>query len=110
MTSRSLDPRAIDQKYALHNRSAHPFQVFAGLLPVYAASEDPRPGVDSGLIAGHLADKGLARVALLPGPEAIPGWLDAEAPAGSLVLTLGAGDIGRRVGDICAHLDGRAGR
>ena len=64
--------------------------------------------MDSGLIAGHLNDKGLSRVVLLPGPDAIVSWLDAEVPAGSLVLTLGAGDIGRRVSDICNHLDERS--
>jgi UDP-N-acetylmuramate--alanine ligase len=81
-----------------------------GLLPVYAASEEPLPGVDSGLIAGYLADKGRGRVTVLSGPEEITSWLDAEAPGGSLVLTLGAGDIGRRVQDICQHLDGRPAR
>ena len=79
-----------------------------GLLPVYPAGEEPLPDVDSGLIAGHLKDKGLSRVGLLPGPDAIVSWLDAEAPAGSLVLTLGAGDIGRLVSDICNHLDERS--
>ncbi len=78
-----------------------------GLLPVYAASEDPLPDVDSGLIASHLANKGLRRVSLLPGSEVIPSWLDDQVAPGSLVLILGAGDIGRRVPDICAHLDGR---
>ncbi len=78
-----------------------------GLLPVYAASEEPLPGVDSGLIASHLADKGLNRVSLLPGPEAISSWLDDRVASGSLVLVLGAGDIGRRVPEICTHLDQR---
>jgi len=81
-----------------------------GLLPVYPAGEDPPPGIDSGLIAGYLKDKGLDRVTLLPGPAAISSWLDAEAPAGSLVLTLGAGDIGRRVPEICDYLDERTSR
>ena len=78
-----------------------------GLLPVYAASEEPLPGVDSGLIASHLADKGLKKVSLLPGAETISSWLDDRVAAGSLVLVLGAGDIGRRVPDICNHLDQR---
>lgn len=81
-----------------------------GLLPVYAAGEDQPPGIDSALIAGHLKDKGRDRVSLLPGAEGIASWLDAEAPAGSLVLTLGAGDIGRRVTEICRHLDERPAR
>jgi UDP-N-acetylmuramate--alanine ligase len=79
-----------------------------GLLPVYAASEEPLPEVDSGLIARHLAAKGLLRTSLLPGAEAIPDWLDDQVAPGGLVLTLGAGDIGRRVPDICAHLAERS--
>ena len=78
-----------------------------GLLPVYAASEEPLPGVDSGLIASLLADKGLKKVSLLPGAETISSWLDDRVAPGSLVLVLGAGDIGRRVPEICKHLDQR---
>jgi UDP-N-acetylmuramate--alanine ligase len=80
-----------------------------GLLPVYAASEVQPLGVDSGLIASHLRDKGLERITLLNGHDAIGAWLEAEVPAGSLVLTLGAGDIGRQVQGVCDQLDARAG-
>ncbi len=45
---------------------------------MYAASEDPLPGVDSGLIADHLADKGLENVSLVPGHEGITDWQDRE--------------------------------
>jgi UDP-N-acetylmuramate--alanine ligase len=78
-----------------------------GLLPVYAAGEAPLPGGDSATVADHLAGKGLAGVSLLGGMENIPAWLDGFAPPGGLVLTLGAGDIGRQVGAICGHLDRR---
>jgi UDP-N-acetylmuramate--alanine ligase len=78
-----------------------------GLLPVYAASEQPPPGVDSSLIAGHLREKGLDSVDLVPGHEGITSWLDERVAAGGLVLTLGAGDIGRQVARICHHLDER---
>ena len=80
-----------------------------GLLPVYAAGEEPRPGGDSATIAGHLQAKDRT-VDLLSGPDAIAGWLDRRAAAGSLVLTLGAGDIGRQVEGVCRHLDARAAR
>lgn len=79
-----------------------------GLLPVYAAGESPPPGVDSALLAGHLAEKGLANVTLLDDADAVPAWLDAVVTPGSLLLTLGAGDIGRRVEDICRHLRARS--
>jgi len=78
-----------------------------GLLPVYAASEVAPEGVNSGLIAGLLRDKGIREITLLSGPEDIPAWLDDVARTGSLVLTLGAGDVGRMVPDVCAHLDRR---
>jgi UDP-N-acetylmuramate--alanine ligase len=78
-----------------------------GLLPVYPASE-PRPeGVDSHIIADGLKAKGLEKVDLLAGHQDIAGWLDRRARAGSVVLTLGAGDIGRQLNDICSHLDSR---
>jgi len=80
-----------------------------GLLPVYAASEAPIAGVDSGIIAEAMSRQGHADVDLLADLDGIPAWLDARVEAGDLLLTLGAGDIGRRVAGICTHLDGRPG-
>jgi len=77
-----------------------------GLLPVYAAGEEPRPGGDSAAIAGHLEAKGRT-VDLLKGHDDIAAWLDRRAAAGSLVLTLGAGDIGRQVEGVCRQLAAR---
>ena len=79
-----------------------------GLLPVYAASEASIEGVDSGIIAAAMARQGHTDTDLLADLDAIPAWLDARVEAGDLLLTLGAGDIGRRVVGICAHLDGRS--
>jgi len=81
-----------------------------GLLPVYAASEAPLPGVDSGVIEAAMRRKGLSDVTLLGGPEDLPAWLDDVVRPGDLLLTLGAGDIGRMVADVCEHLDRRAER
>jgi UDP-N-acetylmuramate--alanine ligase len=77
------------------------------LLPVYAAGEEPIPGVGSELIADLMVGKGLTRVAALSGPEAVLPWLDQEVPTGSLLLTLGAGDIGRQVEPYCDYLRSR---
>jgi UDP-N-acetylmuramate--alanine ligase len=77
-----------------------------GLLPVYAAGEEPRPGGDSATIAAHLKAKGCT-VDLLKGMDGIAAWLDRRADAGSLLLTLGAGDIGRQVEGVCRHLAAR---
>ncbi|MHB8079271.1 MAG: UDP-N-acetylmuramate--L-alanine ligase [Candidatus Krumholzibacteriia bacterium] len=77
------------------------------LLPVYAASEEPQAGVDSGLIASGLREKGLADTALVEDLDEVRAWLDAAVRPGDLLLTLGAGDIGRLVEPICGHLDAR---
>jgi len=81
-----------------------------GLLPVYAASEEPLAGVDSGLIATTMADLDFTAVDVLEDADAIARWLDDRLRPGDLLLTLGAGDIGRRVAGICEHLDGRSVR
>ncbi|MBM4130604.1 UDP-N-acetylmuramate--L-alanine ligase, partial [bacterium] len=54
-----------------------------GLLPVYGAGEEPRPGGDSAAIAAHLEAKGRS-VDLLDGHGGIAAWLDRRAPAGAL--------------------------
>jgi len=79
-----------------------------GLLPIYPASEEPVPGVSSELIAKALAEKGLDRVTLLDCPDDIPPWLDDVVQSGHLLLTLGAGDIGRLVEPILKHLATRS--
>ncbi len=77
-----------------------------GLLPIYAASEEPLPDVDSASIAEVLLDKGRS-VELLAGPDDVPAWLATQVRSGDLLLTLGAGDIGRLVPRICEQLDAR---
>ncbi len=80
------------------------------LLPVYPASEEPLAGVDSGLILGRLREKGHDGAVLVEDLDEALAWLDAAVGPGDLLLTLGAGDIGRLVEPICRHLDGRKGR
>lgn len=96
-----------------YSRTAHFHREFAdalagadvvGLLPIYAASEEPQPGIDSELIGKGLRGKGLRDVSVLPELAAIGGWLDAVVRRGDLLLTLGAGDIGRQVETICESL------
>jgi len=62
------------------------------LMDVYAAREEPEPGVNGGLIASHvpLAPK---HVTFEPSWSKTPGVLARKARPGDLVLTLGAGDI-----------------
>ncbi|MCU1548144.1 MAG: UDP-N-acetylmuramate--L-alanine ligase [Arthrobacter sp.] len=75
------------------------------VLDIYAAREDPLPGVSSQLIADHLGSGGR-----LVGPdgEAIQAVLAAAAP-GDIVLTAGAGDVTAYGPLIVAALTGGAG-
>jgi UDP-N-acetylmuramate--alanine ligase len=77
------------------------------LLPVYAASEEDPGDAGSELIADRLRERSGREAVLLEGAESLPGWLDLDLRPGDLLVTLGAGDIGRLVPEICAHLDRR---
>jgi UDP-N-acetylmuramate--alanine ligase len=62
------------------------------VMDVYVAREDPEPGVDGKLVAGHvpLPDD---KVSFVPSWSATPAALVERARPGDLVLTLGAGDV-----------------
>jgi UDP-N-acetylmuramate--alanine ligase len=60
------------------------------VLDVYAAREDPEPGVTGQLIADTVPG-GHAR--FVPDPARVAVMIDAIAEPGDLVLTMGAGDI-----------------
>ncbi|HWB66897.1 MAG TPA: UDP-N-acetylmuramate--L-alanine ligase [Mycobacteriales bacterium] len=62
------------------------------VLDVYAAREDPIPGVDGATIAGRVqlpAD----RVRFEPDRAAVPGLVASLARPGDVVMTVGAGDV-----------------
>ena len=80
-----------------------------GLLPIYPAGEEPQVGVDSEMIARILHDKGLEQVALVAADQ-LEAWLADQVRSGDLLLTLGAGDVGRLVGSLCRSLDNRSDR
>jgi UDP-N-acetylmuramate--alanine ligase len=62
------------------------------LAPVYAASEEPIPGVSERSIGEPLAANGVA-VSYVAQVEELLDLVPREAPAGALVLMLGAGSI-----------------
>jgi UDP-N-acetylmuramate--alanine ligase len=62
----------------------------AYVLEVYAAREDPEPGVTGRLVADAVPS-GSARY--LPGFQAVPQVVAAAARPGDLILTMGAGDV-----------------
>lgn len=61
------------------------------LLDVYGAREDPVPGVSSQLIAAPLEAAG--RSVRVVGTDEAVAAVAAQARAGDLVLTVGAGDV-----------------
>lgn len=64
------------------------------LMEVYAAREDPVPGVSSRLVADALlAERPDADVRVVPSWSAVPGEVAALVREGDLVLTVGAGDV-----------------
>jgi len=62
------------------------------VMDVYLAREDPEPGVDGALVAGHVPLPP-GRVRFAPSAEEVPALLADLAGPGDLVLTLGAGDV-----------------
>ena len=76
------------------------------VLDVYAAREDPEPGVTGRLVADAVPG-GSARY--LPGRGDVPAAVAALAKPGDLVLTMGAGDVTALGPQIVAALQARAG-
>jgi UDP-N-acetylmuramate--alanine ligase len=65
------------------------------LADIYAASEDPIPGVSAELLAREIERYGHRKVRYVGGvPEALPALIELTRP-GDLVLTLGAGNVWR---------------
>jgi UDP-N-acetylmuramate--alanine ligase len=80
-----------------------------GLLPIYAASEEPIAGVESELIAARLEKEYGVAVKRLANPEDALRWAREEARAGDLWLTQGAGDITHLAGALVDMLREREG-
>ncbi|HEX9537071.1 MAG TPA: UDP-N-acetylmuramate--L-alanine ligase [Streptosporangiaceae bacterium] len=78
----------------------------AFVLGVYAAREDPEPGVTGELVSSRVPG---ARARYLPDAAAVPAAVSATAKPGDLVLTMGAGDVTTLGPLIVAALRARAG-
>jgi len=63
------------------------------LADIYAASEDPIPGVDSNLLARTIRDHGHPNATYVHDKEQLTDAVASSIQAGDLVLTLGAGDV-----------------
>ena len=75
------------------------------MLDVYAAREDPEPGVTGNLIAAAVPGGAM----YLPGRAEVPAAVAGLAKPGDLVLTMGAGDVTALGPLILAALRARAG-
>jgi UDP-N-acetylmuramate--alanine ligase len=78
------------------------------VMDVYAAREDPEPGVDGGLIARQVPPGG-AEAVYEPRRERVVPLLAGLAGPGDVVLTLGAGDVTQLAPQVLSALSARAG-
>ena len=76
------------------------------VLDVYAAREDPEPGVTGELVARAVPG---GRAVFLPDRAAVPGAVADIARPGDLVLTMGAGDVTALGPLVVAAMAARAG-
>jgi UDP-N-acetylmuramate--alanine ligase len=74
------------------------------VLDVYAAREDPEPGVTGALIADRV-DLPADAVRYLPDAAQVPAEIGRRARSGDLVLTIGAGDVTALGSQILTALD-----
>jgi UDP-N-acetylmuramate--alanine ligase len=75
---------------------------------LYAADEPPIAGVDAGIIVRAVS--AYRPVRFVPRLEDAAALLAAEARAGDLILTIGAGDVWQVADDLVARLRSRPGR
>ena len=73
------------------------------VMDIYAAREDPEPGVTGALIAD--AFKNQNRMHYVPLWDDVPATVNAIARAGDFVITMGCGDVYRQVPGILKALD-----
>jgi len=78
------------------------------VMDVYAAREDPEPGVDGGLIVRQVPAGGAEAVYEPERDRVVPRLVGLAAP-GDVVLTLGAGDVTQLAPQVLAALTARAG-
>jgi len=73
------------------------------VLDIYAAREDPEPGVTGALIADAFKDQ--ARMHYVPNWDDVPQAAAAIAKPGDFIITMGCGDVYRQVPGILGALE-----
>jgi len=80
------------------------------IMDVYAAGEDPRPGVTGKLLVDAVLEhRPWKRVAWLPRRDDVLVYLDHELRDGDLCITIGAGDVTSLPDDLLARRSARGG-
>jgi UDP-N-acetylmuramate--alanine ligase len=74
------------------------------VLDIYAAREDPEPGVTGALIADAFVDQ--ARMHFVPLWDDVPAAVAEIGQPGDFVITMGCGDVYRQVPGILKALEG----
>ena len=74
------------------------------LLDVYPAGEEPIAGADSPALARAIRSRGRVEPVLAADPAEVPAVLDAVLADGDLLLTMGAGSIGRLAPELAEAL------
>jgi len=79
------------------------------LTDIYAASEDPIPGVTLEALAAAVNVRRTAPVHVVPNVSDVAAAIAALARAGDLVLTMGAGTIGGVAAGVVSAIEDRPG-
>jgi UDP-N-acetylmuramate--alanine ligase len=82
------------------------------LTDIYAAGEDPIPGITIGAVADAVRRNSRAEVVVVPALGDVPRAVARLSRPGDLIVTLGAGSIGtaaRRILEEIRRVDGRSG-
>ncbi len=77
------------------------------LTDIYAAGEDPIPGVTLEALANRMRQAFRGELRIVPGLADVPKELAAAAAPGDLIVLLGAGSIGSTAAAVIAALGGR---
>ena len=72
-------------------------------MDIYAAREDPEPGVTGALIADAFLDQ--TRMHYVPNWDDVADTVAKIAKSGDFVITMGCGDVYRQVPDIIKALE-----
>jgi len=105
-----FQPHRFTRTLFLMDDFAHSFQASdrVYVLDIYPASEQPIPGVTSQRLVERMAELGFSRARYAPSDQAVIQEVQEDLRPGDLILTVGAGSVGR-IGDALAEaIQGRS--